>query len=91
MRATLSLVGHTAGVYSVAWSPNGTSLVSGSMDKTIKLWKVDGTLLQTLTGHTDTVYSVAWSPNGTTLASSSGRSDKTVKLWKADANKKNKK
>eukprot|EP01048_Picozoa_sp_COSAG05_P028994 COSAG05_NODE_9298_length_633_cov_2.850187_1_plen_88_part_00 len=73
-----TLTAHTYGVLSVAWSPNGTTLASGSEDKTIKLWKVGGKLLQTLTAHTAGVLLVAWSPDGTTLAS--GSLDKTIKL-----------
>ena len=69
------------------------TLASGSVDKTIKLWEADGTLLQTLANGpapTNDVYSVAWSPNGTTLASGSGDQGTIgyIKLWKADGNKK---
>ncbi|MBD2148407.1 hypothetical protein [Sphaerospermopsis sp. FACHB-1194] len=67
-------------VISVAYSPNGQTLASGSSDSTIKLWNVNtGNLLQTLTGHSHWVYSVAYSPDGQTLAS--GSSDNTIKLW----------
>eukprot|EP01047_Picozoa_sp_COSAG01_P057432 COSAG01_NODE_6638_length_3567_cov_62.489908_1_plen_333_part_10 len=79
---TRSLTGHTSNVLSVAYSPDGATLASGSKDQTIKLWRAaDGTLLQTLTGHTDYVLSVAYSPNGATLAS--GSEDQTIKLWRA--------
>ena len=41
--------GHTGGVYSIAFSPDGATIASGSDDKTIKLWSVtDGTLQSTL-------------------------------------------
>ena len=71
---------HSAIIYSVAYSPDGKYLASGSGDKTIKLWEVEtGRLLRTLTGHTGDVYSVSYSPNGVYLASSS--SDKTIKIW----------
>jgi photosystem II stability/assembly factor-like uncharacterized protein len=74
------LSGHTNYVYSVAFSPDGTKLASGSFDKTIKLWSVSTqSLLNTLTGHTYRVYSVAFSPDGTKLAS--GSLDNTIKLW----------
>jgi WD40 repeat protein len=75
-----TLEGHSDFVNSVAYSPNGQTLASGSDDKTIKLWNVKtGNLLQTLEGHSDLVRSVAYSPNGQTLAS--GSRDSTIKLW----------
>ena len=75
-----TLKGHFNWVRSVAYSPDGQTLASGSDDNTIKLWNVNtGNLLQTFTGHSDLVWSVAYSPDGQTLAS--GSWDKTIKLW----------
>ncbi|MFM6499615.1 MAG: protein kinase domain-containing protein, partial [Dolichospermum sp.] len=75
-----TLIGHSGSVLSVAYSPDGQTVASGSWDNTIKLWNVKtGNLLQTLEGHSDWVYSVAYSPDGQTLASGSG--DETIKLW----------
>jgi WD40 repeat protein len=72
---------HTDGVSSVAFSPDGSLLASGSRDRTIKLWRVaDGSLVRTITGHTGEVNSVAFSPDGSLLAS--GSEDRTVKLWR---------
>jgi WD40 repeat protein len=66
-------------VNSVAFSPDGLTLASGSMDNTIKLWDVaTGELKTTIEGHTDSVNSVAFSPNGLTLASG----DNKNKLWR---------
>ncbi len=67
-------------MYSVAYSPDGKCLASGSRDKTIKLWDVTtGNERATLKGHTGPVLSVNYSPDGRTLASVS--LDKTIRLW----------
>ena len=71
---------HTDAVRSVAFSPDGTTLASGSDDETIKLWDVaTATLKDTLERHWHSVRSVAFSPDGTMLAS--GIDDEIIRLW----------
>ncbi len=81
------LTGHSKGVNSVAISPDGQTLVSGSDDKTIRVWNLhSGELLRTLRGHSgwviraDGVMSVAISSDEQTLGSGGG-DDKTVRVW----------
>ncbi|KAF8587953.1 WD40 repeat-like protein [Ramaria rubella] len=74
--------GYAGGVQSVAFSPDGTHIVSGSNNKTLQLWDgTSGMHLNTLTGHSGGVLSVAFSPDGTHIVS--GSSDTTVRLWDA--------
>jgi WD40 repeat protein len=80
-----TLTGHERGVESVAFSPDGQTLASGSFDGTIKLWNLaSGQELRTLKRQRelDEVRSVAFSPNGLNLASGSY---KTIKLWNVTA------
>ena len=73
-------LGHTNLVFSVAFSPDGKYALSGSDDKTIKLWDIStGKEIRTFKGHTSTVRSVAFSPDGKYFLS--GSWDKTIKLW----------
>ena len=68
------------GVHSVAYSPDGTKIISRAEDKTIKIWDANtGECLKTLEGHSVWVFSVAFSPDGTKIIS--GSSDKTIKIW----------
>jgi WD40 repeat protein len=74
------LSGHTDWVASLAFSSDGALLVSGSRDKTLKLWDVQtGGVVKTFYGHTAMVHSVSISADCTMIAS--GSSNGTTQLW----------
>jgi WD40 repeat protein len=73
-------LGHTSYVNSVAFSPDGRQILSGSGDNSIKLWDVAaGWEIKTFSGHTGFVYSVAFSPDGRQILS--GSWDGTFRKW----------
>jgi len=77
-----TLYGHTGGVLSVAFSPDGTRIVTASWDQTAKVWDArTGSPQLELKGHTGRVTSVAFSPDGTRIVTASW--DQTAKVWDA--------
>jgi WD40 repeat protein len=86
--ALLTLTGHDDLVNQIAWSPEGSHIVSTSYDGTTKIWDVSTALetgaaigeeLLTFTGHTGDVLDVAWSPDGSRIVS--GSFDNTARVW----------
>lgn len=68
-------------VTSLAWSPNGNLLASGSVDTVIRVWNPKtGQLQFTLLGHSREVNSLAWNPDGSRLAST-GWYDASLRIW----------
>ena len=72
--------GHESRVLSVAFSPDGKSIVSGSDDNTLRLWDLQGNPIgQPFQGHESSVWSVAFSPDGKAIVS--GSDDRRLRLW----------
>jgi WD40 repeat protein/tetratricopeptide (TPR) repeat protein len=77
---SVTLKGHEFDVFSVAFSPDGKFLASGSMDMTVRIWETGSWReVAILRGHKSNVGSVTFSPDGKFLAS--GSLDETVKIW----------
>jgi WD40 repeat protein len=84
-----TLIGHAGAVTTIALSPDQQFLISGSSDRTIKLWELaTGTCVHTFTGkrslwsnagHTDRIRAVVFHPDGQTVLS--GSDDGTIKQW----------
>ncbi|PWU16546.1 MAG: hypothetical protein C5B50_13195, partial [Verrucomicrobia bacterium] len=78
--STLTLQGHHGRIWSVAFSPNGQWIATGSLDQTAKLWDAaTGRELATLASHSDKVWAVAFSPDSQRLVTGSG--DTLAKVW----------
>ena len=79
-RQTLS--GHKGGVWSAAYSADGSRIVTASYDNTARIWDAaTGRLLNVLTGHQDWVMSAQFSPDGTRVVTASR--DRTARIWDA--------
>jgi WD40 repeat protein len=78
MASGAPILGHLSIVESVAFSPDGKRIVSGSVDPTIRIWDMDTGMAigapQAVQEHTGPVYSVAISPDGTRFVSGSDKS-----------------
>ena len=71
---------HKYMVNSVCFSPDGSKIISGSDDETVKFWDFSsGNLLNTFVDHSESVNSVAFSRDGLSIVS--GSNDKTLKIW----------
>ncbi|HIK13475.1 MAG TPA: WD40 repeat domain-containing protein [Oscillatoriaceae cyanobacterium M33_DOE_052] len=73
-----TLKGHTAPASALAFTPDGTRLISGSYDQNIKIWHLNTDKVDTLPGHNSRIKSVAITPDGQTLASAGSDG---IKIW----------
>jgi WD40 repeat protein len=77
-----NILGHSALVHQVSYSPDGKSIASAGYDSKVKIWNVDdASPIATLDKHSAAVYCALWSHDGSKLASSSGVGDLTIKIW----------
>jgi uncharacterized protein with HEPN domain len=76
-------LGHTGAVYAAAFSPNGTSLLTGANDQTAQVWNVQtGVEVRRLTTQATEVRDVSFSPDGRYILTAGG--DATARLWHTD-------
>lgn len=74
------MTGHQNVVMNVKFSPDGRTIASCALDRSIRLWNgVTGQFLERLCGHVNSVYQIVWSPDSRLLMS--GSADSTCKLW----------
>ncbi|WP_163664561.1 NB-ARC domain-containing protein [Adonisia turfae] len=72
--------GHINWIWSLAFSPNGKYLASGSGDATIRIWDINQQkCLHTFNDHTNRIRSITFSPNSQFIAS--GSEDHTIRIW----------
>ncbi|KAK3129409.1 hypothetical protein QOZ80_6BG0479030 [Eleusine coracana subsp. coracana] len=80
-KVVMTLRGHTADVVDLNWSPDDSTLASGSLDNTVHIWNMtNGICTAVLRGHSSLVKGVTWDPIGSFIASQSD--DKTVIIWR---------
>ncbi|AFZ24105.1 WD40 repeat-containing protein [Cylindrospermum stagnale PCC 7417] len=84
-RLVKSLSEHTDIVTDISFSHDGNILASSSLDHTVKLWRIDGTLINSWNADNGWVNTVCFSPDGQVIAS--GGEDNVVKLWQASNGK----
>jgi tRNA A-37 threonylcarbamoyl transferase component Bud32/sugar lactone lactonase YvrE len=83
-----SLVGHTQGVISVAYSPDGRLLASGDEGGEVRVWNVlDGTPRYVLPARGPALHGLAFSPDGKSLLTTAARGNGDINIWDAETGK----
>jgi WD40 repeat protein len=78
-----TLAGHGNSEISIAWSPDGSKLLTTSnWEPTAWVWGSGGERLGTLAGHRGGIFAAAWSPDGNAILT--GSEDATARIWRAD-------
>jgi WD40 repeat protein len=81
---TKEFQGHQGTIWTIDFSPDGKTIVSGGEDKMVKLWDIEsGKLLHTMNGHSLTIWNIKFSPDGSKIAS--GSFDETLKIWESQS------
>ena len=81
IREVKQFVAHKDSITTVNWSHDGKYLITGSLDKTARIWNLSGKLITELKGHDGGVTSANFSPDGNKIIT--GSADKTVRIWDA--------
>jgi WD40 repeat protein len=75
-----TFTGHSSSIWSVAVTPDGEQVISGSQDGTLKIWNLKtGILVDTIAAHNGSVNAVSIIPDGSHIIS--GSYDNTLKVW----------
>lgn len=80
----LTYRGHSDKVHMLAWSPDGSSIASSSLDETVQVW--DASTGETMLTHRSNALqaqAIAWSPDGKYIASTDGLSSEKIQVWDA--------
>jgi WD40 repeat protein len=78
IREVKTFRGHSHGVWTVAYAPDGQTLASGGVDRYVRMWDIEtGRLLRSLRGHTHDIRAIAYTPDGQLLAT--GSEDRTIR------------